>query len=81
MIITGKTARTFQAAVIVRAPNPKLAKIFNNACPEVIFAKRRTAKLTIREMLETNSIKIMNGVITNGEPLGKKWFNIAILLS
>jgi predicted secreted protein len=72
IIITGKIAKIFQAAVIVKAPNPKLAKIFNNACPEVMLAKRRTAKLIIREMLETNSIKIINGVITSGEPLGKK---------
>ena len=81
IIPTGKINNNPHAAVKLKAPNPKLAKIFNNACPEVMFANNRTAKLIIREILEIISITIIKGVIANGEPLGKKWFNIVILLS
>jgi hypothetical protein len=64
-----------------KAPIPKLAKIFNNACPEVILANNRTARLIIRDKLEISSIKIIKGVITSGEPLGIKWLNIKILFA
>lgn len=65
-------SKLFQIANKLRAPKPKLAKIFNNACPEVIFANNRTAKLIMREKFEINSIKIIKGTITNGDPFGKK---------
>jgi len=72
--------KPFQTSNKPSAPNPKLAKILSNACPEVILANNRTAKLITREKLEINSIKIIKGVITKGEPWGKKWLNIMILL-
>jgi hypothetical protein len=45
-----------------------------------MLANNRTDKLMIRDAFETNSIKIINGTITNGEPDGKKWLQKKILL-
>jgi len=81
MMVIGKIIIDIQAAVIVNAMSPKLARILSKACPDVILAKRRTAKLIMREKFEIISIKIIKGVIINGDPLGKKWFNVSILLS
>jgi hypothetical protein len=77
----GKIANQDQILPIENAIKPKLAKIFNKACPDVIFANSRTAKLIIREKFEINSIKIIKGVIIKGAPFGKKWLNIKILLT
>lgn len=81
-IITQTTKnKPFQTPATAKAAIVNPAKIFNSACPDVILANRRTAKLIIRDKFETNSIKIMNGIITKGEPFGKKWLNIKILFA
>ena len=65
----------------------KLISIFNKICPDIIFANKRIAKLKIREMYETYSIKIRNGIIKIGTPSGKNktkyfslWKQIPIIL-
>lgn len=78
MILKGKIIKNFQKKINEKHPNPNPAKIFNKACPEVIFANSRTDKLIIRDKLEIISIAIINGVINKGDPFGKKWFNIKI---
>ena len=80
-IANGAAAKIFHAPPKLSATRTNPERIFNSACPAVIFANNRTDKLITRDSVETNSIRIMNGVITNGEPLGKKWLNIKILLS
>lgn len=55
-------------------------KIFNKACPEVMLANKRTDKLIILDKFEMSSIKIINGVIANGEPEGIKWLQKKSLL-
>lgn len=77
----GAAARIFHAPAKLNATRTNPDRIFNRACPAVILANNRTDKLITLERVETNSIKIMNGVITSGEPLGKKWLNAKILLS
>lgn len=72
IIRTGKIIKPFQTANNDPAIKAKPDRIFNKACPEVILANNRTDKLIIRERFETNSIKIIKGIITNGEPEGKK---------
>jgi hypothetical protein len=48
----------------------KLARIFSNACPAVMFAKSRIPKLKPRAAYDTISIAIKNGPITSGIPAG-----------
>ena len=76
----GKIIKIFQKNKIEKAANAKPDRIFNKAWPEVMLANNRTDKLMIRDAFETNSIKIINGTITNGEPDGKKWLQKKILL-
>jgi hydroxymethylglutaryl-CoA reductase len=47
-------------------------RILTKECPANIFANKRIPKLTARAIYETNSIKIINGVIINGVPVGNK---------
>jgi hypothetical protein len=46
-------------------------KIFSKICPDSMFANNRIAKLNIRDIYDTYSIKIKNGVIKSGTPSGK----------
>jgi antitoxin (DNA-binding transcriptional repressor) of toxin-antitoxin stability system len=41
-------------------------KIFNNACPAIIFANNRTARLIKRIRKDINSITTKNGIIIAG---------------
>jgi hypothetical protein len=45
-----------------------------------MLANSRTDKLIIRDKLEINSIRIIKGIITKGEPEGKKWLQKKSLL-
>jgi hypothetical protein len=56
----------------IKAPQAAVAKIFNNICPDIIFAKSRIAKLNTLALNEINSIKIIKGTISKGVPVGKK---------
>jgi hypothetical protein len=65
----------------------KLIKIFNKMWPDIIFANNRIAKLKIREIYDTYSIKIKKGIIETGTPSGKnktkyfsRWKQIPIKL-
>jgi len=49
-------------------------KIFNKACPDIIFANNRMLRLKTLAIYETASINIKNGAITSGTPLGKNKF-------
>lgn len=49
----------------------KPIKIFNKACPLIIFANNRILKLKTLAKLDTNSIGIKIGAIAKGTPLGK----------
>ena len=80
-IIRGAAARTFQTPAKLSATRTNPDKIFSKACPAVMFANSRTDKLITLERVETNSIKMMKGVMTKGDPLGKKWLKAKILLS
>jgi hypothetical protein len=51
-------------------------RIFNNACPDIIFANNRILKLNTFAIYDTNSIPIKNVAIINGTPLGKNKFVI-----
>jgi len=77
----GAAARIFHAPAKLNATKTNPERIFNSACPAVILANSRTDKLITLDSVETSSIKIMKGVITNGEPDGKKWLKAKILLS
>ena len=46
-------------------------KTFNRMCPDIIFAKSRTDKLTTRITLEISSIPISQKYNANGAPAGK----------
>lgn len=46
--------------------------ILTKLCPANIFANNRIPKLTARAMYEINSIKIINGAIIVGVPVGYK---------
>lgn len=65
----------------------KLIKIFNKIWPDIIFANNRIAKLKIREIYDTYSIKIRKGIMGIGTPSGKnntkyfsRWKQIPIKL-
>lgn len=49
----------------------KNIKILNKIWPAVILANKRIAKLKIRDIYDTYSININNGVIVTGTPPGK----------
>lgn len=51
------------------------AKTFINKCPDVMFAKRRTERLTTRKVYETNSKATIGYVVKTGRLYGKKTFN------
>ena len=51
-------------------------KIFNKACPDIMFANKRMLKLKTRAIYEISSRRIKKGAITNGTPLGKNRFKI-----
>jgi len=68
----GAAAQIFQTPAKLNATRTKPDKIFNKACPAVMLANSRTDRLITLDNVETSSIKIMKGVITSGEPLGKK---------
>ena len=72
MINKGNTINNFYTTPACNVNNPNPAKIFNKACPDVIFANKRTAKLIILDKLEINSILIINGARTKGVPAGIK---------
>jgi len=57
---------------------PKPHKIFKRVWPAVILANNRIAKLSTRDPYEIISIKVKNGAITNGVPLGKNKFTILV---
>lgn len=80
IITVGKTTNNFQPPINEAAINANPDKIFNIACPEVMFANKRTDILIIRDKFEINSIKIINGVMAIGEPEGKKWLQKKSLL-
>jgi len=48
-----------------------VAKIFNKIWPDIMFAKRRIARLKTLALYEINSIITKNGAIATGAPLGK----------
>ena len=49
------------------------AIVFIKVCPAIIFAKRRTAKLTKRNEYEITSIGIIKNTSIAGQPAGIKW--------
>lgn len=53
---------------IILKLNPTIT--FNKVCPAIIFAKRRTDKLTKRKLYEINSIGINKKVNHKGHPVG-----------
>lgn len=68
----GRTAISTIKEPDERSVHEKLIKIFKRACPDIIFANRRMAKLKTREKYETASIKVRNGAIASGTPPGIK---------
>ena len=70
-IIHGKTDRTTKIEPDVKRAQEKPIRIFNSACPDIIFAKSRMLKLKIRATYETASMKIRNGAIGRGAPEGR----------
>jgi hypothetical protein len=48
----------------------KLIKILTSECPANIFAKSRIPRLTARDAYDTNSMRIINGAIAVGVPVG-----------
>ena len=69
--IQGKTANIIKSIFDVNNPHENPIKIFNKACPDIIFANKRILKLNTRAIYETISIRIKNGAIGKGDPLGK----------
>ena len=53
-----------------RNSHAKLIKILTSEWPANILANRRIPKLTARDTYDTNSIKIINGAIAVGVPVG-----------
>lgn len=47
-------------------------KILTRECPANILANKRIPRLTARAMYDTNSIRMINGVIIRGVPVGNK---------
>jgi len=47
-------------------------RILTKECPANILANNRIPKLTALAIYDTNSIRIINGVITKGVPVGNK---------
>jgi hypothetical protein len=48
-MIQGKIKQTKSLDFTFRIVHTKLSRIFNKACPDIILAKSRTAKLITRE--------------------------------
>lgn len=61
----------------VNIANENPIKIFRRACPLIILAKRRIAKLKTRAKYDISSITIRKGTIASGVPDGRNKLNIS----
>src|ERR1700761_3999235 len=66
------TGIEINGSVDVRNSQAKDIKILTSECPANMFANKRMPKLTARAIYEINSIRIINGAITVGVPVGYK---------
>lgn len=62
---------------MVNNPQEKPIKIFNKACPDIIFANKRMLKLKTLAIYDTNSIKMRKGAIASGTPLGSNKLTVS----
>ena len=62
---------------MLSSPQEKPIKIFNKACPDIIFANKRILKLKTLATYETSSIKTKKGAIASGTPLGSKRLTVS----
>lgn len=70
-IIQGKIAMPAYKTPEPSNVHEKPIRIFNRACPLIIFANNRILKLKILAIYETNSIGTKINAISTGTPCGK----------
>ena len=78
-ITHGKIATKIKTEPFVNKSQENPIKIFNKACPDIIFANNRILKLKTFAKYETISINIKNGAIAKGTPLGKNRLEVVHL--
>ena len=75
-ITQGKNAIKTKTDPLVNKSQENPIKIFNKACPDIIFANKRILKLKTLAKYETISIKIKKGAMAKGTPPGKSKFGV-----